>query len=185
MALGRALIQSAGGPDPADQAVEALWPSSPSRGGGRPTVMEARDGQCLRRRRRRREGRRRRLRPPERLLIRIAKGGRAEAAKALAQAGAKASGLRMPPRRPQGSPADSASAEEGYDALKRYARDLTQSARGWRLTGDAARRGNPRPSKSSPANQEQPVLSASLALVRPPSSKPRPADRHMATCPNR
>ena len=30
----------------------------------------------------------------------------------------------------KGRTADSASAEEGYDALKRYARDLTQAARG-------------------------------------------------------
>ena len=33
----------------------------------------------------------------------------------------------------KGKTADSASAEEGYDALKRYARDLTQAARDGKL----------------------------------------------------
>ncbi|MGZ3401528.1 MAG: Clp protease N-terminal domain-containing protein, partial [Caulobacteraceae bacterium] len=65
----------------------------------------------------------------ERLLAAIAKDG-ADAAQALKKANvtdksldAAAAALR------KGRTADSASAEEGYDALKRYARDLTQAAR--------------------------------------------------------
>ena len=69
----------------------------------------------------------------ERLLSAIAKDG-GEAAAALNKAGvsaasldAAAQGLR------KGRTADTASAEEGYDALKRYARDLTQAARDGKL----------------------------------------------------
>src|ERR1700754_2504173 len=65
----------------------------------------------------------------ERLLAAIAKDG-GDAAAALKKAGvtdksleSAAAALR------KGRTADSASAEEGYDALKRYARDLTQAAR--------------------------------------------------------
>ena len=65
----------------------------------------------------------------ERLLAAIARDG-GDAAQALKKAGvteksleAAASDIR------KGRTADSASAEEGYDALKRYARDLTQAAR--------------------------------------------------------
>ena len=69
----------------------------------------------------------------ERLLIALAKDG-AAAADALKSAGvtvkgldAAVAGLR------KGRTADSANAEEGYDALKRYARDLTQAARDGKL----------------------------------------------------
>jgi len=69
----------------------------------------------------------------ERLLIAMAKVG-GDAAKALKDAGvdtksldSAASDIR------KGRTADSASAEEGYDALKRYARDLTQAARDQKL----------------------------------------------------
>ena len=70
----------------------------------------------------------------ERLLIAIAKDG-GEAAKALKDAGATPPrAWKTPPRRlRKGRTADSASAEEGYDALKRYARDLTQAARDGKL----------------------------------------------------
>ena len=44
----------------------------------------------------------------------------------------------------KGRTADTASAEEGYDALKKYARDLTEAAReGQARSGDRPRRGNP------------------------------------------
>ncbi|MBV8594308.1 MAG: AAA family ATPase, partial [Caulobacteraceae bacterium] len=69
----------------------------------------------------------------ERLLIALAKEG-GDAAKALSGAGAKASALEDAAKAMRkGRTADSASAEEGYDALKRYARDLTQQARDEKL----------------------------------------------------
>ena len=65
----------------------------------------------------------------ERLLIALAKEG-SDAAKALKDAGATPSALEAAAAAVRkGRTADSASAEEGYDALKRYARDLTQAAR--------------------------------------------------------
>ncbi len=61
----------------------------------------------------------------ERLLVALAKEG-GEAAKALKAGGVTAAGLEEAAKAlRKGRTADSASAEEGYDALKRYARDLT------------------------------------------------------------
>jgi len=69
----------------------------------------------------------------ERLLAAIAKEG-GPAAEALKKAGVTAAGLdQAAAALRKGRTADSASAEEGYDALKRYARDLTQAARDGRL----------------------------------------------------
>ncbi len=69
----------------------------------------------------------------ERLLAAIAKEG-GGAAEALKKAGVTAKGLDDAAAAVrQGRTADSASAEEGYDALKRYARDLTQAARDGKL----------------------------------------------------
>jgi len=69
----------------------------------------------------------------ERLLIALAKEG-GDAAKAMASAGAKPAGLEAAAKSlRKGRTADSASAEEGYDALKRYARDLTAAARDQKL----------------------------------------------------
>jgi ATP-dependent Clp protease ATP-binding subunit ClpB len=65
----------------------------------------------------------------ERLLVAIAKEG-GEAAAALKKAGVTAAGLEAAAKAVRkGKTADSASAEDAYDALKRYARDLTQAAR--------------------------------------------------------
>jgi ATP-dependent Clp protease ATP-binding subunit ClpB len=65
----------------------------------------------------------------ERLLIALAKEG-GEAAQALKKAGVNAAGLEEAAKSlRKGKTADSASAEDAYDALKRYARDLTQAAR--------------------------------------------------------
>jgi ATP-dependent Clp protease ATP-binding subunit ClpB len=65
----------------------------------------------------------------ERLLISIAKEG-GEAANVLKRAGVNAAGLEAAAQAVRkGKTADSASAEDAYDALKRYARDLTQAAR--------------------------------------------------------
>ncbi len=69
----------------------------------------------------------------ERLLSAIAKDG-GEAAVVLKRAGATAAGIDAAAQSlRKGRTADSASAEEGYDALKRYARDLTQAARDGKL----------------------------------------------------
>ena len=69
----------------------------------------------------------------ERLLIALAKDG-GDAAKALAGAGTAPAALEEAAKSVRkGKTADSASAEEGYEALKRYARDLTQAARDGKL----------------------------------------------------
>ncbi len=69
----------------------------------------------------------------ERLLIALAADG-GDAADILKSAGATAKGLESAAESiRKGRTADSASAEEGYDALKRYARDLTQAARDQKL----------------------------------------------------
>ncbi|MGG7567681.1 ATP-dependent chaperone ClpB [Rhodovulum sp. DZ06] len=65
----------------------------------------------------------------ERLLLALALSKTA-AGKALAAGGVTAQGLNQAINDlRQGRTADSASAEEGYDALKKYARDLTEAAR--------------------------------------------------------
>ncbi|HWE47599.1 MAG TPA: ATP-dependent chaperone ClpB [Caulobacteraceae bacterium] len=65
----------------------------------------------------------------ERLLVAIAKEG-GDAAAVLKKAGVNASALEAAAKSlRKGKTADSASAEDAYDALKRYARDLTQAAR--------------------------------------------------------
>jgi ATP-dependent Clp protease ATP-binding subunit ClpB len=69
----------------------------------------------------------------ERLLIAIAKEG-GEVAKILSDAGATPKSLEAAANDlRKGRTADSASAEDGYDALKRYARDLTEAARAGKL----------------------------------------------------
>ena len=69
----------------------------------------------------------------ERLLAAIAKEG-GQAADALKKAGASAKGIDDAAKGiRKGKTADSANAEEGYEALKRYARDLTQAARDGKL----------------------------------------------------
>jgi ATP-dependent Clp protease ATP-binding subunit ClpB len=69
----------------------------------------------------------------ERLLIALTKDG-GDVAKGLKGAGVDAKKLEAAADDiRKGRTADSASAEEGYDALKRYARDLTQAARDQKL----------------------------------------------------
>ncbi len=69
----------------------------------------------------------------ERLLVALARDG-AAAAEALKSAGVTVKGLETAiAALRKGRTADSANAEEGYDALKRYARDLTQAARDGKL----------------------------------------------------
>ena len=70
----------------------------------------------------------------ERLLLAIAMEQGSEASKALADAGVTPQGLNQAINDlRKGRTADTASAEEGYDALKRYARDLTEDAAAGRL----------------------------------------------------
>jgi ATP-dependent Clp protease ATP-binding subunit ClpB len=70
----------------------------------------------------------------ERLLLALALEKETEAGKALAQAGLTAQGLnRAIEDLRKGRTADSASAEGQYDALKKYARDLTEAARSGKL----------------------------------------------------
>jgi ATP-dependent Clp protease ATP-binding subunit ClpB len=133
--LARALIQSAGGrPDQADAAVEALLIKMPKVEGGsgqlymRPetaSVFAAAEADA--------KAAGDAFVTTERLLIALAKDG-GEAAAALKSAGVSAAGLEEAAKSlRKGRTADSASAEEGYDALKRYARDLTQAARDQKL----------------------------------------------------
>ncbi len=70
----------------------------------------------------------------ERLLLAILVEGKSEAAKALKQAGVSAANLNTAINDlRKGRVADSASAENSYDALKKYARDLTEVAREGKL----------------------------------------------------
>ncbi|MCB1512778.1 MAG: ATP-dependent chaperone ClpB, partial [Hyphomicrobiaceae bacterium] len=65
----------------------------------------------------------------ERLLLAIMIEGKSDAAKAIAAAGATPQAVNAAIEAiRKGRTADTASAEQGYDALKRYARDLTQDA---------------------------------------------------------
>src|SRR5437879_3026315 len=133
--LSRALIQSAGGrADEADKAVDTALGKTPRVEGGsgqlymKPELArvfadaeagakQAGDAFVT----------------TERLLIAIAKEG-GDAGKALKDAGVSPKALESAAvAMRKGKTADSASAEEGYDALKRYARDLTQAARDGKL----------------------------------------------------
>src|SRR5262249_35866493 len=70
----------------------------------------------------------------ERLLLALAIEKDAEAGKALANAGATPQNLNKAIEAlRKGRTADSATAENAYDALKKYARDLTESAREGKL----------------------------------------------------
>ncbi|PLX38651.1 MAG: ATP-dependent chaperone ClpB [Hyphomicrobiales bacterium] len=70
----------------------------------------------------------------ERLLLALAMEKAAATSKMLADAGVTPTGLNQAINEiRKGRTADSASAEQGYDALKKYARDLTQAARDGKL----------------------------------------------------
>jgi ATP-dependent Clp protease ATP-binding subunit ClpB len=133
--LGRALIQSAGGrPDAADAAVEALLTKTPKvEGGSGGLYMKPETASVFAKAEEGAKAAGDAFVTTERLLIAIAQEG-GEAAKILSAAGAAAAGLEEAAKAlRKGKTADSASAEEGYDALKRYARDLTQAARDEKL----------------------------------------------------
>src|SRR5579862_1237460 len=70
----------------------------------------------------------------ERLLLALTLDRNTPSAKALAAAGITAQSLNAAIEQiRKGRKADSATAEEGYDALKKYARDLTEAARAGKL----------------------------------------------------
>ncbi|MDP3174496.1 MAG: Clp protease N-terminal domain-containing protein, partial [Phenylobacterium sp.] len=133
--LARALIQSAGGrPDAADAASEASIARMPKVEGGSGQLYMAPDAARVFAKAEadaKQQGDA--FVTTERLLVALAEEG-GEAADALKAAGVNAAGLEEAAKGVRkGRTADSASAEEGYDALKRYARDLTQAARDQKL----------------------------------------------------
>jgi ATP-dependent Clp protease ATP-binding subunit ClpB len=133
--LSRALIQSAGGrPDEADKAIEAQLAKLPKvEGGSGQLYMKPDTARVFVKAEEDAKKAGDAFVTTERLLIAIAQEG-GEAAAALKSAGVTPKGLEeaaLAVRK--GRTADSASAEEGYDALKRYARDLTQAARDQKL----------------------------------------------------
>ncbi len=133
--LARALIEAAGGrPDAADQAVEALLAKTPKvEGGSGQLFMKPDLATVFAKAEADAKAASDAFVTTERLLIALARDG-GDAAKALSGAGARVSGLEEAAKTlRKGRTADSASAEEGYDALKRYARDLTQAARDHKL----------------------------------------------------
>ena len=133
--LSRALIQSAGGrPDAADKAVDDLLGRLPKvEGGSGQLYMKPETARVFAEAEAGAKAAGDAFVTTERLLIAIAKEG-GEAANALKAAGATPKGLEEAASAVRkGRTADSASAEEGYDALKRYARDLTQAARDGKL----------------------------------------------------
>jgi ATP-dependent Clp protease ATP-binding subunit ClpB len=133
--LARALIQSAGGrPDSVDQAVEALLAKLPKvEGGSGQLYMKPDMARVFAKAEEDAKAAGDAFVTTERLLIAIAKEG-GDAAAALAGAGVTPAGIETAAQSlRKGRTADSASAEEGYDALKRYARDLTQAARDEKL----------------------------------------------------
>src|ERR1700691_1496584 len=133
--LARALIQSAGGrPDQADTAVEALLNKMPKvEGGSGQLYMKPETASVFATAEADAKAAGDAFVTTERLLIALAKDG-GEAASVLKSAGATPAGLEEAAKGlRKGRTADSASAEEGYDALKRYARDLTQAARDQKL----------------------------------------------------
>jgi ATP-dependent Clp protease ATP-binding subunit ClpB len=133
--LSRALIQSAGGrPDEADRAADLSLGKLPKvEGGSGQLYMKPETARVFAEAEAGAKAAGDAFVTTERLLIAIAKEG-GDAANLLKAAGANAKGLEEAAQAVRkGRTADSSSAEEGYDALKRYARDLTQAARDGKL----------------------------------------------------
>jgi len=133
--LTRALLQSAGGrPDEADRAAEAALGKLPKvEGGSGQLYMKPETARVFADAEAGAKAAGDAFVTTERLLIALAKEG-GSAAEALKSAGASPKALEDAAQAiRKGRTADSASAEEGYDALKRYARDLTQAARDGKL----------------------------------------------------
>src|ERR1700742_4423097 len=133
--LAGALIQSAGGRSAqVDQAVEAVLSLTPKvEGGSGQLYMKPATASVFATAEADAKAAGDAFVTTERLLIAIAKDG-GDAASVLKNAGVTPAALENAAvALRKGRTADSASAEEGYDALKRYARDLTQAARDEKL----------------------------------------------------
>ena len=133
--LSRALIQSAGGrPDEADAAVDAALSRLPKvEGGSGQLYMKPETARVFADAEAGAKKAGDAFVTTERLLLAIGKEG-GGAANALTSCGVTIGALEAAAQSlRKGKTADSASAEEGYDALKRYARDLTQAARDGKL----------------------------------------------------
>ncbi len=133
--LSRALIQSAGGrPDQLDGGVETLLNKTPRvDGAGGQLYMKPDTARVFAEAEKGAKAAGDAFVTTERLLIAIAKEG-ADAAKLFKEAGVSAQALETAANAiRKGRTADSANAEEGYEALKRYARDLTAAARDGKL----------------------------------------------------
>jgi ATP-dependent Clp protease ATP-binding subunit ClpB len=133
--LSRALIQSAGGrPDQLDGGVETLLAKTPRvDGAGGQLYMKPDTARVFAEAEKGAKAAGDAFVTTERLLIAIAKEG-ADAAKLFKEAGVSAQALETAANAiRKGRTADSANAEEGYEALKRYARDLTAAARDGKL----------------------------------------------------
>ena len=133
--LSRALITSAGGRAAAvETAVEALLAKTPRvDGAGGQLYMKPDTARVFAEAEKGAKAAGDAFVTTERLLIALAKEG-GEAAKILKDAGAAPKALEDAANAVRkGRTADSATAEEGYEALKRYARDLTAAARDGKL----------------------------------------------------
>ena len=129
--LAHGLITGAGGrPDAADAAAEVLLGKTPKvEGGSGQLHMKPELSRVLATAEADAKAAGDAFVTTERLLIALAKDG-GDAAKVLNEAGARVAKLETAAKDlRKGRRADSAGAEDGYDALKRYARDLTQAAR--------------------------------------------------------
>jgi ATP-dependent Clp protease ATP-binding subunit ClpB len=129
--LARQLIQSAGGrPEVATTETDALLAKLPKvEGGSGQLYMKPETARVFAAAEEAAKAAGDAFVTTERLLVGIAKDG-GDAGKALKTAGVTPASLQTAAEAiRKGRTADSASAEEGYDALKRYARDLTQAAR--------------------------------------------------------
>ncbi|MGH6986402.1 MAG: ATP-dependent chaperone ClpB [Caulobacteraceae bacterium] len=133
--VGRTLIERAGGrPEAAAQALESLLAKRPKvEGGGAQLYMGPAIARVFALAEEEAKKAGDSFVTTERLLVALAREGE-EAAMVLKDAGASASALETAAKSlRKGHAADSPSAEEGYEALKRYARDITQAAREQKL----------------------------------------------------
>ncbi len=121
----------------------------------------------------------------ERLLLALAIEKDSEAGKILARAGVTPQNLNSAIEAlRKGRTADTPTAENAYDALKKYARDLTQAARDGKLDPVIGRDEEIRRTIQvlAAAPRTIPCSSANPASARPPSWRVSPAASLMATC---
>ncbi|TSD89279.1 ATP-dependent chaperone ClpB [Mycobacterium sp. KBS0706] len=134
--LAANLIRSAGGrPEAAAQAVEQALAKQPKvEGGGAQVYMSRELARVLDQAQEQAKKAGDQYVAAERLLLALAIAKETEAGRALAQTGVTPQTLnRAVDAMRKGRTADSATAEGQYDALKKYARDLTEAARSGKL----------------------------------------------------